>query len=86
GRIHFDKDTFKIIKDGKEIDIAECIEATIFEGEATIRVILQDSEGAKARIGDVARALLGTGMDELEIRRTALYMRAKDKRGWIEPL
>ena len=79
-----------VIRDGREVDIAPCLEQVTMAGEAgddcgnrNVSLILKDHGPIKARIGEVAEALFGGSFREMDIIRTALY---GWKDGWVEPL
>ncbi len=82
-------------RDGKDVDIAPCIEHISFDNEDnSAGLVLVDTDTVKARIGEVVQALFGMKITELEITRTALYGMSENCRpekgwpgkGWIEPL
>ncbi len=68
-------------RDGKEVDIAPCIEEVAI-GE-DIRLVLRDHDTVKVRLGEVIEALFGLNFRETDITRNALY---GWKNGWVEPL
>ncbi|MBF0505813.1 MAG: TIGR03960 family B12-binding radical SAM protein [Nitrospirae bacterium] len=68
-------------RDGKEVDIAPCIEEVAIDGD--IRLVLRDRDTLKVRLGEVIEALFGLNFRETDITRNALY---GWKNGWIEPL
>jgi hypothetical protein len=73
-------------RDGKDVDISSCIEdVQTFEesNELVTRLVLRDSDNIKVRIGEIAEAIFGMSMNELEITRTALYGWNNE---WVEPL
>ncbi|HAK88699.1 MAG TPA: TIGR03960 family B12-binding radical SAM protein [Nitrospiraceae bacterium] len=72
-------------RDGKDTDIAPCVEHVSFDGEDnSARLVIADTDAVKARVGEVSEAVFGTKMTELELTRTALY--GMNEKGWIEPL
>ncbi|TAN43986.1 MAG: TIGR03960 family B12-binding radical SAM protein [Nitrospirae bacterium] len=69
-------------RDGKDADIAPCIERLTKESGAFL-LLLKDSETLKVRIGEIVQALFGKGTGSLDITRTALYGWDNE---WKEPL
>lgn len=73
-------------RDSGEIDISPCIEevSSIADGGGMdLRLVLRDHGQLKARIGEVAEAILGGSFRGMDITRTACY---GWKDGWVEPL
>jgi len=68
-------------RDGKEVDIAPCIEEVAIDKD--IRLVLKDHDTVKVRIGEVIEALFGLNFRETDITRNALY---GWENGWVEPL
>jgi radical SAM family uncharacterized protein/radical SAM-linked protein len=75
-------------RDGKDVDISPCIEdVKLLEGDGfSVHLILRDTDNIKVRIGEITEAVLGMGINELEIVRTAVYGKKDEKGGWVEPL
>ena len=72
-------------REGKDVDIAPCIENISFDREEnSARLVLADTNAVKARIGEIVQAVFGMKMTGLEITRTAVY--GMNEKGWIEPL
>ncbi|MBF0330135.1 MAG: TIGR03960 family B12-binding radical SAM protein [Nitrospirae bacterium] len=59
-------------REGKDVDIAPCIENITKENDS-LRLVLKDSETLKVRVGEIVQALLGKSTGSLDITRTALY-------------
>ena len=71
-----------VLRDGKETDIAPCIEHIGGNGAAVL-LTLRDHDNIKARLGEATEALLGIRKEELDITRIAVY---GWKGEWREPL
>jgi radical SAM family uncharacterized protein/radical SAM-linked protein len=81
--------SYIVQRDGKDVDISSCIEdVKTFEesNELVTRLVLRDSDNIKVRIGEIAEAIFGMNMNELQITRTALYGRLGENNEWVEPL
>ncbi|WP_333654884.1 TIGR03960 family B12-binding radical SAM protein [Dissulfurispira sp.] len=76
--------SFIVQRDGKDVDISPCIEdIRLSEDGLVATLILRDSDNIKVRIGEIAEAIFGMNMNELQITRTALYGWNNE---WVEPL
>jgi radical SAM-linked protein len=74
-------------RDGKDVDISPCIEdIRLSEDGLVAALILRDSDNIKVRIGEIADAIFGMNMNELQITRTALYGQLGENNEWVEPL
>jgi len=86
-----------VIREGKDTDISGCIESvvqldsgddmaeTIFgrRPAEVWRIILRETDNVKVRLSEIVHALLGCGMEDLEIIRTNMF---GWKDGWRKPL
>ncbi|MBI3592483.1 MAG: DUF2344 domain-containing protein, partial [Nitrospirae bacterium] len=77
-------------RDGKDVDIAPCIEKINIIGEPggsdnrlDVGLTLRDNDTIRVRIGEITEAIFGINMRELDITRTAVY---GWKDGWVEPI
>jgi radical SAM family uncharacterized protein/radical SAM-linked protein len=77
--------SFIVQRDGKDIDISPCMENVklLEEDGFSVHLILRDTDNIKVRIGEIAEAVLGMDINELEIIRTAVYGWNNE---WVEPL
>ena len=83
-------DPLIVQREGKDVDISPCIEKVEpvnspegSTGDRGFVLTLKDHDDIKVRIGEIAGALFGTGIAELDVTRTAVY---GWKGEWREPL
>jgi radical SAM family uncharacterized protein/radical SAM-linked protein len=84
-------------RDGEEVDISGCVESVERIGspdEAVLAIIghdldwawqlvLKETDSVRVRLGEITRALFGTGMEDMTIVRTEM---SGWKNGWRKPL
>jgi radical SAM family uncharacterized protein len=86
-----------VSRDGEEVDISGCIESVerIESPDAAVlaiighdldwawQLVLKETDSVRVRLGEITRALFGTGMEDMTIVRTEM---SGWKNGWRKPL